>query len=73
MDIPDQGVDDQPITVADLEALKLKHYICDGDCWFSCPKSGECCNDETENDPCNCGADEHNQKVDTLIEKIKWI
>lgn len=31
------------------------HYDCE-DCWYSCPKSGNCCNN-TVGDECNCGYD----------------
>lgn len=31
------------------------HYDCE-DCWYSCPRSGNCCND-TAGDECNCGYD----------------
>lgn len=43
---------------------KRKHYVCE-DCWYSCPESGECC-DEREKE-CNCGAAEWNAKVDAAI------
>jgi hypothetical protein len=32
-----------------------KHYECD-DCWYSCPKSEGCCNDEKPT-RCTCGKD----------------
>lgn len=48
-----------------LELLRLKHYVCD-DCWYSCPKSGECCNNEPK-DYCNCGADSHNAVIDEIL------
>ena len=47
---------------AALEAAKLPHYVC-MDCYYSCPKSGECCNDYAD-DECDCGADAHNAKID---------
>ena len=28
-----------------LGSLRQTHYVCE-DCWYSCPKSGECCDDE---------------------------
>lgn len=43
---------------------KRKHYVCE-DCWYSCPESGECC-DEREKE-CNCGAAEWNAKVDAAL------
>jgi hypothetical protein len=54
-----------------LDALKLPHLIVEGDCWFSCPAARyedgrrACCNDNA-GDRCNCGADEHNARVEEL-------
>lgn len=49
------------------------HYYCD-DCWYTCPKHPEgCCNDEKP-DECDCGAEEHNKKVEktysAILEKL---
>ena len=52
---------------AALEAAKLPHYVCEDDCWYSCPKSGECCDDTADQTKCNCGADAHNAKIDAAI------
>jgi hypothetical protein len=36
---------------------KRGHYDCE-DCWYSCPMSGECCDDSrTANPKCDCGHD----------------
>ena len=48
-----------------LERLRRSHRVVD-DCWYSCPKSGECCNENTD-DSCWCGADAHNAVVDELL------
>jgi len=50
---------------AALRESKRSHVICE-DCWYSCPKSGECCN-HNEGPECNCGADEWNAKIDALL------
>lgn len=55
----------------ELEKLRHKHYTNDEDCWYSCPKSGECCNSERDNDECTCGADTYNEILDQVIQKIK--
>lgn len=52
-----------------LEKLKTiaqrTHYYCE-DCWYTCPKHPEgCCND-SDGPECNCGADDHNKKVEEL-------
>jgi hypothetical protein len=51
-----------------LESLRLSHGTCD-DCFYSCPMSDECCDDEAER-KCNCGADAHNAKIDAAIKEI---
>jgi hypothetical protein len=54
----------------ELKRLAIRnHYRCE-DCWYSCPKAPEgCCND-AEGPECNCGADDHNDKVNTLFNEI---
>ena len=52
---------------AALEAAKIPHYVCD-DCFYSCPKSGECCDDTADQTKCNCGADAHNAKIDEALK-----
>jgi len=37
------------------------------DCWFSCPKSGNCCDDSKSKDRCNCGVDAHNARIDAAL------
>jgi len=50
-----------------LEASKIPHLVVDGDCWFSCPKSGECCRDDQDKTKCECGADVHNKRIDDAL------
>lgn len=52
---------------AALEAARIPHTICD-DCWYSCPKSGECCNEELPKDKCTCGADTHNAAIAAALK-----
>lgn len=49
-----------------LEKLRRSHDVCE-DCWYSCPKSGECCNEALPKDYCNCGADEYNKILDEIL------
>lgn len=62
--------------IALLESLRRNHLIVEGDCWYSCPKAigwdGEsaCCNDQ-EGSECNCGADEHNARLDEAIAIVR--
>ena len=57
----------QVLTREMLDDLKIPHAVID-DCWYSCPKSGECCDHEAEG--CNCGADAYNAKIDALLAKL---
>jgi hypothetical protein len=50
-----------------LAESKREHLVVDGDCWYSCPKSGQCCNDSEDKDHCNCGADRWNARVDAAL------
>lgn len=52
-----------------VEQLRLPHLVVE-DCWYSCPKSGECCNDGAGSE-CDCGADQHNARVDSLIAYLR--
>lgn len=54
-----------------LTSLKIFHYVNDEDCWYSCPESGECC--DSSKSGCNCGANDHNKRIDDLILKLKPI
>ena len=57
-----------------LEKLRRTHYQCE-DCWYSCPKAGEeyCGDRERDGDACNCGADEHNMILDSIITHLKSV
>lgn len=52
---------------AALLAAKISHLVVDSDGWYSCPASGECL-DDTSDGKCNCGADEHNAKIDAALK-----
>jgi hypothetical protein len=50
------------------EALR-RHYYCEEDGWFSCPKCPEGCLDGQATG-CTCGADEHNAKIEVIRSKL---
>ncbi len=52
-----------------LQKLRREHHVCDGDNWFSCPKSGRCLRDD-HSDQCDCGADEANNLIDAVLQSI---
>lgn len=56
--------------IAELEKLHVSHYYCD-DRWYSCPKHPDGCANEDEGTECNCGADEHNARLDAVIAELK--
>ncbi len=53
-----------------LEELrqKIKHHDCEGDCYYSCPKSGGCCNKYIDTDHCDCGADALHEIIDNALK-----
>ena len=53
-----------------LEANRRSHYYCE-DTWYSCPQHEEGCANEAEDDECNCGADEANEKIDEMITALR--
>ena len=55
---------------AALEAAVIPHLVVDGDCWYSCPKSGECCRDDQDKDKCGCGADAHNEAIRSVLARV---
>lgn len=59
------------------QSLRRGHIVIGEDCWHSCPKAidkwgdSESCNTEIkEIGDCICGADEHNARLDVLIERL---
>lgn len=69
---------------AELDTLRLPHYICEEDCWYTCPANNcnedatkeyhyTCCNEQAEDGDftCNCGADTHNAKIDQLKDRLR--
>jgi hypothetical protein len=62
--------------IAHLEALvsevaalaRRPHDFCE-DSWYTCPKHPEGCANDDAGDECNCGADEHNARVDHIIKR----
>lgn len=54
--------------IEELKKLKMNHLVIEGDCYFSCPMSGDCCNEDESG--CNCGADEHNARLQKIINHL---
>lgn len=49
------------------EMAHQSHFWVD-DNWYSCPKAPDGCSNDATVTECNCGADEHNAKVDKLVK-----
>ena len=43
------------------------HYDCE-DCFYSCHKSGECCDERLANSECTCGMDQRNAIIDDALK-----
>ena len=56
-----------------IVAAKKSHFWCDDDNFYSCPKSEGGCDDPryADGNKCNCGADEHNARVEELADFIR--
>jgi hypothetical protein len=48
-----------------LKQARHSHLVVHEDCWYSCPESGECCNDNEHG--CNCGANYRNVLIDQAL------
>ncbi len=65
----------EPTIIADrdrfkaaLEAVRPSHLVVEEDCWFSCPESGQSCNDDTPNGSgCTCSAERVNAIIDSAL------
>jgi len=55
----------------ELEKLRRRHRFVDDDCWYSCPMAEDYCGNEEPGSYCNCGADDHNARVDAIIQYLK--
>ena len=58
--------DNRVVSVEFLQSMKRKHYYCE-DGWYSCPKAVDGCYNEWAGTDCNCGADEFNAEIDSVI------
>ena len=45
---------------------KREHYTCEEDSWYNCPRSEGGSANDNAGEECDCGADEHNAKVDAI-------
>lgn len=67
------GLVRDPIIVELLQMvheLRPKHYRCDDDTWYSCPKAPEGCADDSAGTDCRCGADAANKRIDNRLKML---
>ena len=50
------------------ELAHRSHFWVDDDNWYSCPKAPDGCANDSAGTDCNCGADEHNAKVEEVLK-----
>jgi len=66
----------QSLLTDGLEALRKlalrSHYYCE-DTWYSCPKAEGGSANDAKGDGCDCGADNHNAKVERVFEQTMRI
>ncbi len=48
-------------------ALAGSHLVVEEDCWYSCPKSGECCNN-LAGDICTCGYEKRVSDITAALQ-----
>lgn len=53
-----------------IERTRMSHVVVEGDCWFSCPASGECCRDGSGSE-CECGAGRVNAYIEWLEAELE--
>lgn len=61
--------------IEELNKLRLEHYICNDNNFYSCEliyRVDLVHNPEIISE-CNCGADEHNKKLDKIIEYLTQV
>lgn len=56
--------------VAEAIPTLERHHVVIDDCWYSCPASGDCCDDRETDGECNCGADRHNAQLQALLDRL---
>jgi hypothetical protein len=63
-----QAAEIERLRAALLSLREDTHAECD-DCWYSCPKSGACCDqDRKDTDVCTCGVDRRNKIIDSVLK-----
>ena len=58
------------VSVEFLQSMKRKHYYCE-DGYYSCPKAEDGCWNDGSGTDCDCGADEFNAEIDSVINAAR--
>jgi hypothetical protein len=63
-------MNNQELILQLAELAKRHHYYCE-DGFYSCPLAEDgCYNEQYPKDKCNCGAEDHNKKVEEILKQI---
>jgi hypothetical protein len=62
--------DKRVVSLEFLQRMKRNHYSCE-DSWYSCPKAEDGCSNEAAGTDCDCGADEFNSEIDSVIDAAR--
>jgi hypothetical protein len=55
--------------IKQLKKLRIDHFECE-DRFYSCPKSRNGCYNDCAGNSCDCGADNHNARINKIISYI---
>ena len=65
-----KSTDTTAVLLVLIATLKPKHFWCDGDNWYSCPKAPNGCADDSQGSECNCGADERTAEIAKILTEL---
>ncbi len=51
-----------------LKVLRSDHHYDCEDCFYSCPESGNCCDERLAGSECTCGTDQRNAIIDNALK-----
>lgn len=54
----------------EMATLARRNHYCYEDSWYTCPKADGGSSNEPKGHECDCGADEHNAKVNALLATL---
>jgi hypothetical protein len=61
---------DIPAAVAIIEKMLTWTHDEIDDCWYSCPKSGDCCDERADRNTCTCGKDHRDALLRDVLKHL---